>query len=164
MIGEDWCDYWKRAIKNWPASFLTVMFFKSFFSLKQDQVCFHLLPVWRWGPAPEDCWSCLWDKKPVKEKNKTQTMKKKHKHLDSWSVLFFLCACTHLLPEVQSPGDISVGVVLLIGSLMKLRLDGLRLYRKLSRVCNGQVTFCFSSSVFHVLTLRLPLAVFVPLF
>lgn len=44
--------------------------------------------------------------------------------------------CTHLLPEVESPGNVSVGVVLLIGALMKLRLDGLCLNRKLSRYCN----------------------------
>lgn len=49
---------------------------------------------------------------------------------------WFVDECTHLLPEVESPGNIGVGVVLLIGALMKLRLEGLCLNRKLSRYCN----------------------------
>lgn len=54
-----------------------------------------------------------------------------------------VCVCAHLLPEVQSPGNIGVGVVLFVGALMKLRLDGLRLYRKLSRNCITQVKLRF---------------------
>lgn len=44
-------------------------------------------------------------------------------------------ACTHLLPEIKPPGDVSVGVVLLVGAPMKLCLDGLHLHRQLSRNC-----------------------------
>lgn len=139
MTDDDWCNYWKHAIKTDLLLFSQSCFLKSFFipdGLKQDRVCFHPLPVWRWGPAPEDCWSCLWDKKPVKEREKN-SVKQQNETQTFWQrISVVLCACIHLLPEVQSPGDISVGVVLLIGSLVKLRLDGLRLYRKLSRNCN----------------------------
>lgn len=44
---------------------------------------------------------------------------------------------THLLPEVEPPGNVGVGVVLLVGPLVQLRLDGLRLDGKLSRNCGG---------------------------
>lgn len=104
------------------------------------------LPVWKWGPAPEDCWSCLWDKKPVKRKKNTRS-RIKQRCFDSGSyfcVCVCVCVCTHLLPEVQSPGNIGVGVVLFIGALMELRLDGLRLYRKLSRNYTKQETLHFS--------------------
>ncbi len=53
-------------------------------------------------------------------------------YCDDFLNIIFVCVCAHLLPEVQSPGNIGVGVVLFVCALMKLRLDGLRLYWKLS--------------------------------
>lgn len=47
------------------------------------------------------------------------------------------CERTHLLPEVEPPGDVGVGVVLLVGALVELRLDALRLDGELSRNCDG---------------------------
>lgn len=44
-------------------------------------------------------------------------------------------SCANLLSEIKPPGHIGVGVVLLVGALMKLRLDGLSLYWELSKYC-----------------------------
>lgn len=52
--------------------------------------------------------------------------------------------CAHLLPEVEPPGNIGVGVVLIIGALMKLRLDGLLLNRELSGNYSQRVTLVFT--------------------
>lgn len=49
--------------------------------------------------------------------------------------VFVSLSCTYLLPEVYSPGDISVGVVFFIGALVKLSLDGFCLNGKLPRNC-----------------------------
>lgn len=48
------------------------------------------------------------------------------------------CERTHLLPEVEPPGNVGVGVVLLVGALVEMRLDGVRLNGKLSRYCDGK--------------------------
>lgn len=96
------------------------------------------LPVWKWGPAPEDCWNCLWDKKPAIKRKKTLITEEKTNMLMAGCDGFLcvcICMCTHLLPEVQSPGNVGVGVVLFIGALMELRLDGLCLHRKLTWNC-----------------------------
>lgn len=93
----------------------------------------HKVPVWKSGPAPEGCWSCLLDKKPVQTNIQ---MAGYGKRFDHGCVFVSGYNCTCLLPEVQPPGDIGVGVVLFVGSLMKLGLDGFCLYRKLPRNCS----------------------------
>lgn len=56
-------DYDKKKADSWHESCLSksiaLLLIISF-------MCKHRLPVWKWVPAPWDCWSCPWGKKPKK--------------------------------------------------------------------------------------------------